>query len=108
MTKEVDFEGIEEPRALPLEFREQPRHNGDLSDGMPRENQNTRTSECNLDCGKYGACVIEKSQTESCVCEYGKTGERCNHDFSPEVPRFRSNSHLALPMLTDAYSDLQV
>ena len=35
---------------------------------------------CDLDCGRYGACVITDQPVtggQSCVCEYGKTGDRC-------------------------------
>jgi hypothetical protein len=81
---------------------------------------------CDLDCGlEGGSCFMEKEHrykkdrnfnendwikiTKRCLCPLGRQGERCEEDQSITAPHFSGyTSHLSLPTLTNAYSDLQL
>ncbi|CAB4065123.1 unnamed protein product [Lepeophtheirus salmonis] len=69
---------------------------------------------CNMDCGDRGSCFMERVQKEEevimkrCLCPLGKHGEKCRRDNDIVSPSFSGHSYLSLPVLTNAYSDLQL
>ena len=70
---------------------------------------------CNLECGAEGECLMERTGEEDgttvrkrCLCPHGKFGERCSNDKFISAPEFSGHSYIALPTLTNAYSDLQL
>eukprot|EP00095_Tigriopus_kingsejongensis_P003764 snap_masked-scaffold965_size75845-processed-gene-0.0 protein:Tk03764 transcript:snap_masked-scaffold965_size75845-processed-gene-0.0-mRNA-1 annotation:"PREDICTED: pikachurin" len=67
---------------------------------------------CNLECGVEGECFMTRDDKnvikKRCLCPHGKYGEKCALDRYISSPRFSGHSYLALPTLTNAYSDLQL
>ena len=71
---------------------------------------------CNLECGAEGECLMERKGEDGdgtvvrkrCLCPHGKFGERCSNDKFISAPEFSGHSYIALPTLTNAYSDLQL
>ncbi|XP_059078305.1 pikachurin-like [Tigriopus californicus] len=67
---------------------------------------------CNLECGVEGECFMTRNEKniikKRCLCPHGKYGEKCALDRYISSPRFSGHSYLALPTLTNAYSDLQL
>ena len=92
---------------------------------------------CNLECGAEGECLMERKGEDSvqkrCLCPHGKFGEKCSNgervkhfpfsnkqsfvqnakidlpaDKFISAPEFSGHSYIALPTLTNAYSDLQL
>ena len=67
---------------------------------------------CSLDCGPAGTCHMGREEaggwTARCLCPVGWEGAGCALSRGAEVPELTGLSHLALPTLQNAYSDLHL
>ena len=63
---------------------------------------------CGLSCGP-GHCRILESREKRCLCPLGLTGSRCQEPLLlTGAPSLSGHSHLTLPTLENAYSDLHL
>jgi hypothetical protein len=68
---------------------------------------------CSLDCGPAGTCHMGRDEagggwSARCLCPAGREGEGCALSRGHQVPQLTGMSHLALPTLQNAYSDLHL
>jgi hypothetical protein len=69
---------------------------------------------CSLDCGPAGTCHMGRDEGAGggwlarCLCPAGREGEGCALSRGHQVPQLTGLSHLALPTLQNAYSDLHL
>jgi hypothetical protein len=68
---------------------------------------------CSLDCGPAGTCHMGRDEagggwSARCLCPAGREGAGCALLRGHQVPQLTGLSHLALPTLQNAYSDLHL
>jgi hypothetical protein len=69
---------------------------------------------CSLDCGPAGTCHMGRDEaggggwSARCLCPAGREGAGCALSRGQQVPQLTGLSHLALPTLQNAYSDLHL
>jgi hypothetical protein len=69
---------------------------------------------CSLDCGPAGTCHMGRDEgagggwSARCLCPAGREGAGCALSRGHQVPQLTGLSHLALPTLQNAYSDLHL
>ena len=63
---------------------------------------------CGLPCGP-GVCRILQTREKRCLCPLGLAGDRCEESLLlTGAPSLSGHSHLTLPTLQNAYSDLHL
>ena len=95
---ELEYEEVDPPRALP-----------DTSADIPlADNIYNVDAYCGLECGG-GECRITETGAKRCVCPPGWGGAGCGDVVTTAgAPRLSGLSHLTLPTLQNAYSDLHM
>ncbi|KAL3869158.1 hypothetical protein ACJMK2_041871 [Sinanodonta woodiana] len=58
-------------------------------------------------CEHNGTCLMDGGHAR-CDCPFGTSGEKCEKVTEVRYPKFYGNSYLALPVLKNAYKDLEI
>merc|ERR1719410_711235 len=99
---ELEYEEIAPPRALPDTAE------GVAMDDRLEDNIYTVDAFCGLQCGG-GQCRIMDNGVKRCLCPPGWGGDSCQDMIMISgVPKLSGYSHLTLPTLQNAYSDLHM